>query len=237
MDISTELATQHLTPEVTAALLALNQRIEALTAEAVKHRACEQVGAAADKILMDISQIIGGVQLSHRSILTETPGIYMEFSINNLRFCYTNRQAAAQGSAELEVSSVGEHQIIEFTLEVKHDGLTVSQLNRIEKADYDASWAGYGDNLVKYARCPQRLTEIYPREVLDALDPELFTNVTSVGHFNEGEDADVLNIDAYRRLRNPRQTSRLNRDAAVIQLTERLPQAHYSSGGSDSPPA
>lgn len=199
---------------------------------------------AADKILMDISQILGGVQLISRCMLVETPGVYMEFSLNNLRFGYTNRQSSLSEQATLEVNSTGEYRVIEFTLDIAPGGLTVEQLNRIEKADYNASWAGYGDNLVKYSKCPQRLAEIYPQDVLDALEPELLGTAVSVDFFGceEGGDADVLNIEAYRVLHNQTgvtgtRIDQPDRDAAVIRLAERFPQLHYLFGGPDNPSA
>lgn len=221
----------------------LHADLQRLTDEIAKHKAREIAGKAADEILMSISQILGGIQLINRSALTELPGVYMEFSLNNLRFSYTDRQSSLFEPATLDISSVGEYRIIEFTLDVAPGGLTVEQLNRIEKADCDASWAGYGDNLVKYSQCPQRLTEIYPQEVLEALEPEFLGTAVSVDFFGgEGVDADILYIEGYRVLRNRagitgEQISQPDRNAAVIRLAERFPQLHYLFGGPDNPSA
>lgn len=208
--------------------------------EITKYKIREGASATADKVLMDISLFIGAIQLTHRSTLTETPGIYMEFRLNNLRFSYTDRRTDVVGSGTLDVSSVGEYRIISFVLDVAHEGLTVEQINRIEKADHDASWAGYGDNLVKYADCPQRLKEIYPQDVLDALETELLGTAVTVDFFGgeEGGDADVLNISAYRILSDysgvtSQRIGQPDRDAVVIHLAERFPQLRHLFGGSD----
>lgn len=220
------------------------KRFAELGDEIINRNLSEIAGKAADNVLADISQIIGGIQVIHRSALTETPGIYMEFSLNNLRFSYTDRQTSCTGPATLDVSSVGDYRIIEFTLEVAPGGLTVEQLDQIEKADYNASWAGYGDNFVKYAKCPQRLAEIYPQAVLDMLVPELLGTAVSVDFFGgqETTDADILSIEARRILRNRagitgEQLDQPERDAAIIQLAERFPQLRNLFGGPDNPSA
>lgn len=213
-----------------------------LADEIAKYKVRESANATADKILIDISSIVGGIQLTHRSTLTETPGVYMEFRLNNLRLSYTDRRTDVVGSGTLEVSSVGEYRIIDFVFDVANEGLTVEQINRIEKADYDASWAGYGDNLVKYADCPQRLREIYPQDVLDALEPELLGTAATTDFFgSEGGDADVLDISAYRALNRSSATRKSVRqpdhDAVVIELTARSSQPQYLFGGPDNPSA
>lgn len=220
------------------------KRFAELGDEIINRNLREIAGKTADNVLTDISQIIGSIQVIHRSALTETPGIYMEFSLNNLRFSYTDRQTSCMGPATLDVSSVGDYQIIEFTLKVAPGGLTVEQLDQIEKADYNASWAGYGDNLVKYAECPQRLAEIYPQAVLDMLVPELLGTAVSVDFFGgqETADADILSIEARRILRNRagitgEQLDQPERDAAIIQLAERFPQLRNLFGGPDNPSA
>jgi hypothetical protein len=235
----------NLSPELIAAFLALaesNTAYRQWAKQELRRAGFQQQAAArADRTLMEVSQIIGGVQLIHRSALGEATGVFMEFSVNNLRFSYTDREGSAPS---LEISSVGEYQIIEFELVISENGLTTDQLDRIEKADYNASWAGYGDNVVKYAKHPHKLAEIYRQEVIEALSSEFLGTAVSVDFFGgeQGPDADVLNIAAYRVIRNrtgvtSKAVNPDERKAVVVELAERFPQIRQLFGQPEDQPS
>jgi hypothetical protein len=182
----------------------------------------------ADQLLVDLSRFIDGVKLDHRDVLGTIGGIYMEFSIDELLFSYTDRD---HNLPALHVSSTSHYKIIEFELEIDLNGITVDQLDRIERARFNASWEGYHHNINKYLKVPSRLAQIYTRELLDRIDNSEIGTGLSIDVFGgEGDyaDAKVLNIEAYRLHRDPHGlTGKLlapgDRDAAIIDLVARFP--------------